>query len=117
MPRTPCGKKPPCAVKFCKPTPDDAGAPYTNTAPSRMNARIATIFSMENAYSITPYTLTLAAFTTISAPENPTIQYQPGTFANQYFMNTATALTSVPTANTTADQYAYRTRKPASGPI
>ncbi|VBS01172.1 Uncharacterised protein [Burkholderia pseudomallei] len=45
-------------------------------------------------------------FTAISTAEKPTTQYQPGTPGYQYFMKTAIALTSVPTANTTADQYA-----------
>lgn len=86
--------------------PDAAGADQTRYAPSTMNTTIAAIFSSENAYSTVPYSVTLARFTAISSAEKPITQYQPGTAGNQYFMNTAIALISVPIANTTANQYA-----------
>ncbi|KAH0424979.1 hypothetical protein KCU90_g8112, partial [Aureobasidium melanogenum] len=71
-----------------------------------MKPTIATIFNIENTYSTAPNTFTLTELMPISAAENPTIQYQPGTAGNQYFIYTAIAVTSVPTANTIDDQYA-----------
>ena len=40
----------------------------------------------ENQYSTEPKALTLNAFTIIRAPENPTIQIQPGIAGNQSLM-------------------------------
>jgi hypothetical protein len=106
MPFTPCGKNPPCAVKLFSPTPDDTGAPYANTAPSRINATDR--HDLQHRKRVFDYAVPFHARGVhgnqrAGKPDDP--------------VNTATALTSVPTANTTADQYAYRTRNPASGPI
>ena len=71
-----------------------------------MKATIAVILIVENQYSMVPNALTLIALMKISAAENTQTHCQPGTPGNQYFMYSATAVTSVPTASTTQDQYA-----------
>ncbi|MNL74617.1 hypothetical protein D3C87_2002790 [compost metagenome] len=80
--------------------------PHTTYAPRMMKATMAVIFTVENQYSMVPNALTLIAFTRISAPENTHTHSQPGTSGNQKCMYSATAVTSVPTASTTHDQYA-----------
>ncbi|CAJ6544695.1 Uncharacterised protein [Burkholderia pseudomallei] len=71
-----------------------------------MNATIAAILTTENPYSTEPNTSTLSALTNTSTAEKPAIQTQPGTAGSQYFMYSATAVTSVPTASTMHAQYA-----------
>ncbi len=71
-----------------------------------MNATMALILMVENQYSMVPNAFTLMALMKISAAENRQTHCQPGTDGNQNFMYSATAVTSVPTASTTQDQYA-----------
>lgn len=67
---------------------------------------MAVILIVENQYSTVPKVLTLMALMKISTAENRQTHCQPGTSGNQNFMYSATAVTSVPTASTTQDQYA-----------
>ncbi|MCY1384371.1 hypothetical protein D9M69_726180 [compost metagenome] len=71
-----------------------------------MKATMALTLTVENQYSTVPNAFTLIALMKISAPENRHTHCQPGTSENQSFMYSATAVTSVPTASTTQDQYA-----------
>ncbi|MOA26257.1 hypothetical protein D3C78_1470370 [compost metagenome] len=65
---------------------------------------MAPILIAENQYSKWPNALTLMALQRISAAENRRIQIHPATSGNQYFMYSAMAVTSVPTARTMAAQ-------------
>jgi len=65
---------------------------------------MATTLTMENTYSICPKALTLVALTAARMTENSATQTHCSTSGNQYFMYLPTAVTSIPTASTTAAQ-------------